>query len=192
MLSCVDRTLALAGSRWMHGAWRGTASSRRRGTLTWPPAKCRLRPPLGEAAIIPADMAKLPVYELRRLVLPIETAVDAVLELDGEQGGTLTRGTLSGAQIESEPEPGLIVVVQPAGGGAAERRKFTFPILAAAFIRYCWKCRIPLPRHGTKRIEIAPEGFVFTIEGTTEVVRRHGALPQRGPRAATGRTGSSS
>jgi hypothetical protein len=135
-----------------------------------------------------AEMAKLPVHEVRKLVLPIETAVDAVLELDSEQGGGLAFGTLLGAQIESEPEPGLAIMVRPRGSEATEQRKFTFAVLAAAFIRYCWKCRIPLPRHGTKRIEIAPEGFVFTIEGTTEVVRRHNPLPQRGPRTPGGET----
>lgn len=133
-------------------------------------------------------MAKLPVHELRKLVLPIETAVDAVLELDSEQGGGLAFGTLLAAQVESEPEPGLVIMVRPRGSEATERRKFTLPVLAAAFIRYCWKCRIPLPRHGTKRIEIAPEGFAFTIEGTTEVVRRHSPLPQRGPRTPGGPT----
>lgn len=131
-------------------------------------------------------MAKLPVHELRRLDLPIETAVDAALELDAEQGGSLAHGTLVGAHIEAEgAEPGLLVVVRRAGIAAPEQRKFTLPVLAAAFIRYCWKCRIPLPRSGAKRIEIAPRGFVFTIEGTTEVLRRHGPLPAgRPPKAA--------
>ncbi len=112
-------------------------------------------------------------------MLPIETAVDAVLELDCEQGGLLAFGAIVEAQIESDPEPGLLVVVQRRGTESTERRKFEFPILAAAFIRYCWKCRIPLPRQGAKRIEIGPNGFIFTIEGTVEVIRRHGALPRR-------------
>jgi len=123
-------------------------------------------------------MAKVPVHELRKLILPLETAVDAVLELDIEQGGSLSFGVIVEAQIDSEPEPGLTLAVQRRGSESVERRKFTLPVLAAAFIRYCWKCRIPLPRHGSKRIEIAPEGFVFTIEGSVEVIRRHGPLPQ--------------
>jgi hypothetical protein len=125
-------------------------------------------------------MAKVPVHELRKLILPLETAVDAVLELDSEQGGALSFGMIVEAQIESEPEPGLAIAIQRRGSESVERRKFSLPVLAAAFIRYCWKCRIPLPRHGSKRIEIAPEGFVFTIEGSVEVIRRHGPLPQPG------------
>jgi hypothetical protein len=124
-------------------------------------------------------MAKVPVHELRKLVLPLETAVDAVLELDSEQGGSLAFGAILEAKIESGPEAGLALVVQRRGSESTEQRKFTLAILAAAFIRYCWKCRIPLPRAGSKRIEIAPEGFVFTIEGTVEVIRRHGPLPQQ-------------
>ncbi len=130
-------------------------------------------------------MARVQLHETRKLVLPLDTAVDAVLELDCEQGGALAFGTILSAQIESEPEPGLKLIVQRRGTETSESRKFELPILAAAFIRYCWKCRIPLPRHGAKRIEIGPEGFIFTIEGTVEVVRRHGALPRReAPRAA--------
>jgi hypothetical protein len=128
-------------------------------------------------------MAKVPVHERRKLILPLETALDAVLELDSEQGGSLAFGTLVEAQIESEPEPGLSIVVQRRGSGTSERRKFTLPIMAAAFIRYCWKCRIPLPRQGAKSIEVGPDGFVFTIEGTVEVIRRHGGLVPRGSSA---------
>ncbi len=126
-------------------------------------------------------MAKVPVHEVRKLTLPLETAVDAVLELDSEQGGSLAFSLLVDAQIESEPEPGLVITVQRRGSESTEQRKFTLPILAAAFIRYCWKCRIPLPRQGSKRIEIAPDGFIFTIEGSVEVIRRHGPLPRGMP-----------
>jgi hypothetical protein len=124
-------------------------------------------------------MAKVLVHEMRRLTLPLETAVDAVLELDSEQGGWLSFGVMVEAQIESGAEPGLAIAVKRRGSESLERRKFTFPTLAAAFIRYCWKCRIPLPRQGSKRIEIAPDGFIFTIEGSIEVIRRHGPLPRR-------------
>jgi hypothetical protein len=141
----------------------------------------------------PRLMAKVPVHELRKLTLPLETAVDAVLELDSEQGGSLAFGAIVEAQIESDPEPGLVIAVQRRGSEATERRKFTLPILAAAFIRYCWKCRIPLPRHGSKRIEVGSDAFIFTIEGSVEVIRRHGQLPQRSagaPRESTPAAGS--
>lgn len=123
-------------------------------------------------------MAKIPLHEVRRLTVPVETALDAVLDLDAEQGGQLAFGPIAQARVETDPEPGLSVVAHRRGTDETERRLFTLPILAAALIRYCWKCRIPLPRHGSKRIEALNDGFVFTIEGTVEVVRRHAALPK--------------
>jgi hypothetical protein len=123
-------------------------------------------------------MAKLPIHETRRIVLPIETAVDAVLELDREHGGALARGTITEVYMESDATPGLVLQVLLPGDLDAERRKFTLPAIAAAFINYCWKARIPIPRSGTKRIEIVPEGFAITIECHTEVVRRHGEVPK--------------
>ena len=123
-------------------------------------------------------MAKLALHELRRLEVPLETAVDAVLDLDSEQGGLLAFGPILEARIESGEQCGLSIVVQRRGTEGSERRIFELPVLAAALIRYCWKCRIPLPRHGHKRIEVGPQGFVFTIEGTVQVVRRHAALPK--------------
>lgn len=132
-------------------------------------------------------MPKVTVHEVRTLRVPIDTAVDAVLDLDSEQGGVLAFGTIVEAQIEAEPQPGLSIVVQRRGTDSVERRKFELAILAAALIRYCWKCRIPLPRHGSKRIEVEPDGFLFTIEGTLELVRRHGGLPQRNGHAQLSR-----
>lgn len=54
-------------------------------------------------------MAKLLIYESRRLVLPLETVVDAVLELDRERGGRLTLASLVDACIETGQSPGLLL-----------------------------------------------------------------------------------
>jgi len=123
-------------------------------------------------------MAKVCIYEIRKLVLPLETAVDAILELDREHGGLLARATLIEARIERGSEAGITLVVRRAGSPANERRKFTLAAIAAAFINYCWKSRIPLPRNGTKRIDVVPEGFAITIEGSVEIIRRHSAVPE--------------
>lgn len=122
-------------------------------------------------------MAKVSIHEARRLVLPLETVVDAVLQLDRDRAGALSLGTILEALVESEPDPGLLLAVRLQGSEAVERRKFALPMIAAAIINYCWQSRIPLPRQGTKTLAVVPEGFAFTIETTLQVPRRHGALP---------------
>ncbi|MGH8186906.1 MAG: hypothetical protein ACREUC_10110 [Steroidobacteraceae bacterium] len=122
-------------------------------------------------------MAKVPVHEVRRLLLPVETVVDAVLQLDRDAGGKLSHGTLVEVVLESPPEPGLSLAAKLPGALTAERRKFPLPAIAAAIINWCRQSRIPLPRQGKKTLEIVPEGFAFTVETSAEVPRWHQAVP---------------
>ena len=133
-----------------------------------------------DPGILGMAMAKVRVQELRRLLLPIETVVDAVLELDRSHGGTLAIGKLMEARVETGTTPGLtLVVIQGSGSAAAAVQKhYTLPAVAAAVIHYCFRARIPLPRQATKSIEVVPEGFQLTIQTVTEVLRLHGELPQ--------------
>ena len=133
-------------------------------------------------------MPKVQVQELRRLLLPVDTTVDAVLELDREHGGLLARSVLLEVQVDSGAEPGLVIVFQRPGSEEPVRRRFSLAAIAAAIINYCWKARIPLPRTGTKRIDIVPEGFAMTIEATVELLRRHGPLPPSGVTSVTTHT----
>jgi CO/xanthine dehydrogenase FAD-binding subunit len=138
------------------------------------------RIPARQAVILERDMAKVRVQEVRKLMLPIETVVDAVLELDRSHGGTLAIGKLMEARVETGAEPGLtLVVIQGSGNAAAAVQKhYTLPGVAAAVIHYCFRARIPLPRASTKSIEIVADGFQLTIHTVTEVLRLHGELPQ--------------
>jgi len=111
-------------------------------------------------------------------MVPLETAVDAVLELDREHGGSLARGAVVEARIETGPEAGLALAVRYANSVDDERRRYPLAAVAAAVIHYCWRMRIPLPRHGTKSIEVTAEGFTIIIQGTVEVLRLHGPIPQ--------------
>ena len=124
-------------------------------------------------------MPKLQIHEVRRLIFPLETAVDAVLELDQEHGGALARAVLTEARIEAGADGGLVLAVRRSSFDPIERRRYSLPAVAAAVIHYCSKIRIPLPRHGTKSMEIVPEGFALTIQASAEVLRRHGAVPER-------------
>jgi hypothetical protein len=125
-------------------------------------------------------MAKVHVQELRKLTFPIETVVDAVLELDRSHGGKLAIGKLMEARVETGAEPGLtLVVTQGSGSTAATAQKhYTLAAIAAALIYYCSRARIPLPRQSTKSMEVGPEGFQLTIHVATEILRLHGEVPQ--------------
>jgi hypothetical protein len=125
-------------------------------------------------------MAKVRIQEVRRLLFSIETVVDAVLELDRSHGGTLAIGKLMEVRVETGSAPGLTLVVMQGSGAAAAavQKHYTLPAVAAAAIHYCFRARIPLPRHGTKSIEVGPEGFQLTINTTTEVLRLHGDVPE--------------
>lgn len=130
--------------------------------------------------ILGTAMAKVRVQEVRKLLLPVETVVDAVLELDRSHGGTLSIGKLTEARVETGAEPGLTLVVMQGSGAAAAtvQKHYTLPAVAAAVIHYCFRARIPLPRQATKSIEIVADGFQLTIQTVTEVLRLHGELPQ--------------
>jgi hypothetical protein len=116
---------------------------------------------------------KVLIYENRRLVLPLETVVDAVLELDRERGGRLAMASILDARIEEGENPGLILEVLQPDAISADARRYPLAAIAAAVIHYCWKTRVPLPRNWSKSIEIVPEGFALALQGTTEIQRRH-------------------
>ena len=127
-------------------------------------------------------MARLKIDEVRRLLVPLETAVDAMLELDHIHAGPLSQGRLQGARLigVEEGDPGLLVVVQEPGLDAPAPASYRYNLkeVAAALLNYCIQSRIPLPRVAEKRIEIVPEGFVLTLQSSASMVRRHGALPE--------------
>ena len=119
-----------------------------------------------------SDKDTIPIYESRRLLLPIETALDAVVEFDRQQAGTLWKGGVIEARLVSGPEPMLTVTTQVTGH-PAERRVFDLTALAAAIIHYCVRAGIPLPRQGRKSIDITSDGVTLTIESTVSMDRRH-------------------
>ena len=118
-------------------------------------------------------MPKVLINETRRLVLPLETVVDALLELDRERGGRLALTTVVAARVETGENAGVILETLHPDALEPERRRYPLAAIAAAVIHYCWKSRVPLPRNWTKTIEIVPEGFALSLHGTVELQRRH-------------------
>jgi hypothetical protein len=125
-------------------------------------------------------MAKVRIQEVRKLLLPVETVVDAILELDRSHGGAMANAKLTEVRIETGADPGLSLVLLQGSGAAATtvEKHFTLPAIAAAAIHYCFRARIPLPRQGTKSIEVTPEGYQLTIQTVSEVLRLHGEMPK--------------
>jgi hypothetical protein len=127
-------------------------------------------------------MASLTISESRRLVIPLETAVDAVLQLDWEHGGRLADLTLTEVRVEAGDPPGLLLYVQRADAVTPEMRRFSLPAVAAAIISLCRRNKIPLPHSWPKKLDIIPEGFALSVEGTVQLHRLHGPLPPpKGP-----------
>ena len=95
-----------------------------------------------------AVMAKVRIQEIRKLLMPLETAVDAVLELDRAHGGTLSRGKLVEARVEFGADAGLTLRIKQGAGIAATeiQKRYALTEVAAAAIHYCARARIPLPR----------------------------------------------
>lgn len=125
-------------------------------------------------------MAKVRIQEVRKLLLPTDTVVDAILELDRSHGGALAKAELLEVRIESGGDPGLSLVLMQGSGKAAVtvEKHFTLPAIAAAAIHYCFRARIPLPRQGTKSIEVMPDGYQLTISTVSEVLRLHDEIPK--------------
>ena len=110
--------------------------------------------------------------------IPLDLAVDAVLQLDWDNGGWLAEAQLTEARIETGDNPALILSVQRKDAARPETRSYTLPAIAAAIIHLCRKSKIPLPRDWEKRIEIVQDGFEFKLEGTVKLPRRYGPLPE--------------
>jgi hypothetical protein len=119
------------------------------------------------------------------VVLPLETVVDAVLELDRERGGRLSLASIQDARIETGEDPGLVLAALHPDTVSAELRRFSLPAVAAAVIHYCWKNKVPLPRNVAKSIEVVPEGFALMLQGSFEFPRRHAGFSTQAPADTT-------
>lgn len=113
----------------------------------------------------------LSIQESRRLVLPLETAVQAVLQFDSDSGGRLAQDTILEARIDTEPAPCLVLIVRSRKSEAIENHTFNLPTLAAAIINYCRVAKIPLPRNAKKTLEVVPDGLAFCVETTISLPR---------------------
>jgi len=119
-------------------------------------------------------VAALTIKESRRLVMPLDTVLEALLHFDGRSHGPLSRGEVLQAELvrDMTQGDGIDVAVRSAGGHIVDWHHFDFATIAAAIISYCRSKRIPLPYAGVKSLEVTREGIAFHIENTVSIARR--------------------
>jgi hypothetical protein len=118
-------------------------------------------------------MSGLTIKESRRLVLPLDTVLEALLDLDRRSNGPLSHAQILEARwVAHGPDGGIEIAVRAEGDDAIEWRRFDFPRIGAAIIAYCRAKHIPLPYSGVKSLELTGEGIAFHIENTVSLVEQ--------------------
>ena len=119
-------------------------------------------------------VAALTIKETRKLVLPLDTVVEALLHFDGKSHGPLSRGdVLQAEMVKDEVQgDGIDVAVRTGVNHIVDWHHFNFSSIAAAIISYCRSKRIPLPYSGVKSLELSRHGITFNIENTVSIARK--------------------
>src|SRR5262245_10173345 len=119
-------------------------------------------------------MAGLTIQESRKLVMPLDTVLEALLHFDSKSQGPLSRGEVLQAQMVRDVEEGdgIDIAVRSTPAQIVDWHHFNFSTIAAALISYCRSKRIPLPYSGVKSLELTSEGIAFHIETTVSIARR--------------------
>lgn len=119
-------------------------------------------------------VAALTIKESRKLVLPLDTVLEALLHFDGKSHGPLSRGDVLQAEMVRDDVngDGIEVAVRTGAQHIVDWHRFNFSSIAAAIISYCRSKRIPLPYSGVKSLELTREGIAFHIENTVSISRK--------------------
>ena len=119
-------------------------------------------------------MSAVTIKESRRLLLPLETVLEALVHFDRRSNGPLSRGDVLQADFVKDPMNGdaIEVAVRSPGGHDITWLPFNFGAIAAAIISYCRAKRIPLPLSGVKSIALTREGISFSIENQVNIAQR--------------------
>lgn len=125
-------------------------------------------------------MANILIHESRRLLLPFDTVVDALIELEVKHGRWPANAALVGVAVhdsELESARNIVLTIRPPRQEAVAERTYTPPIIAAAIVNYCLTMRVPMPRSSSKTIHFGPEGVALQLDNTLMLQRRHAEAP---------------
>ena len=123
-------------------------------------------------------MANTLIHENRRLQFPLDTLVDALIELEDKQGHWPSKATVVGASIDhsADSEAGVVLSIHRQDSGEVTERRYSLPMLAAAIVNYCLTMRVPIPRNSTKTIQVLADGVALVLENTVMLQTRHEEL----------------
>ncbi len=123
-------------------------------------------------------MANTLIHETRRLQFPLDTLVDALIELEDKQGHWASKATVVGASIDhsEDGEASVVLSVHRPDGAQIGERRYSLPVVAAAIVNYCLTMRVPIPRNSTKSIQVLPDGVALLLENTVMLQSRHEEL----------------
>jgi len=118
------------------------------------------------------------IHENRRLQFPLDTLVDALIELEDKQGHWPSKATVVGASIDNpaDSEAAVVLSIHRQDSGEVSERRYSLPMLAAAIVNYCLTMRVPIPRNSTKSIQVLTDGVALVLENTVMVQTRHEEL----------------
>ncbi|MBL8838302.1 MAG: hypothetical protein JNL66_18780 [Alphaproteobacteria bacterium] len=121
-------------------------------------------------------MAKLPITEIRQLVFPKDTLLDALLYVDRQNKGWLHRAVIHEIQISGGDALTVQVTAERDGAKAATKVPFKPAEIAATMIRYCKALKIPLPRNASKQLELQGDSLCLKITVNVTVVPLHSRI----------------
>lgn len=123
-------------------------------------------------------MANTLIHENRRLQFPLDTLVDALIELEDKQGHWPSKATVVGASIDNSAgsEAAVVLSIHRQESGEVTERRYSLPMLAAAIVNYCLTMRVPIPRNSTKSIQVLTDGVALVLENTVMLQTRHEEL----------------
>lgn len=123
-------------------------------------------------------MANTLIHENRRLQFPLDTLVDALIELEDKQGHWPSKATVVGASIDNpaDSEAAVVLSIHRQDSGEVTERRYSLSMLAAAIVNYCLTMRVPIPRNSTKSIQVLTDGVALVLENTVMVQTRHEEL----------------
>ena len=121
-------------------------------------------------------MASLPITEIRQLVFPKDTLLDAILFVDRVDKGWLHRAVIQDIQVSGGDDLSVVVTAERDGAKSWAKVGFKPAQIAATMIRYCKALKIPLPRNARKQLELQGDSLCLKITVNVTVVPLHSRI----------------